>query len=158
MWPTAAAERLRIDSPIIQAPMGGGPSTVALAAAVSNAGGLGSLAGGYLPPERLADEIAQLRAATARPFAVNLFVPSTIGDVAAEVAAAKRVLDPLRAELGLAPLGDFDRWAEDFAAQLDVVVAQEVPVFSYAFGMVAEADIARLHVAGTLVMGTATNV
>lgn len=61
--------------PIVGAPMAGGPSTPALAAAVSNAGGLGFVAGGYLSADRLADDIAAARAATTGPIGANLFVP-----------------------------------------------------------------------------------
>ena len=58
---------------IMQAPLGGGPNTPALAAAVCNAGGLGSLAGGYLTPDQIRGEIRTLRSLTSAPFAVNLF-------------------------------------------------------------------------------------
>ena len=60
--------------PIIQAPMAGGPSTPALAAAVSEAGGLGFLGAGYLTVQRLPEDIAATRALTGKPFGVNLFV------------------------------------------------------------------------------------
>jgi NAD(P)H-dependent flavin oxidoreductase YrpB (nitropropane dioxygenase family) len=53
-----------LDVPIVGAPMAGGPGTPALAAAVSNAGGLGFLAGGYISPARLANDILAARAAT----------------------------------------------------------------------------------------------
>ncbi len=55
--------------------MGGGPSTPALAVAVSEAGGLGFLAAGYRTPEAVRREVEELRALTARPFGVNLFAP-----------------------------------------------------------------------------------
>ena len=61
--------------PIIGAPMAGGPSTPALAAAVSDAGGLGFLAAGYRTGEAMSAEIAAVRALTSAPFGVNLFVP-----------------------------------------------------------------------------------
>ena len=64
----------RLDLPIVQAPMAGGPSTPALAAAVSEAGGLGFLGAGYLTVQRLREDIAATRALTGRPFGVNLFV------------------------------------------------------------------------------------
>ena len=56
--------------------MAGGPSTPALAIAVCEAGGLGFLAAGYKRADALRDEIHAVRAATAAPFGVNLFVPS----------------------------------------------------------------------------------
>ncbi|MBN9618157.1 MAG: nitronate monooxygenase, partial [Actinobacteria bacterium] len=61
--------------PIIQAPMAGGPSTPALAAAVNAAGGFGYVAAGYLTPAALDEALRQTRAGTDRPFGVNLFVP-----------------------------------------------------------------------------------
>src|SRR5438309_1305673 len=65
--------RLGMENPIIGAPMGGGPTTPELVAAVSNAGGLGSLAAAYLTPEQIAAGIQSVRRLTGRPFAVNLF-------------------------------------------------------------------------------------
>src|SRR5260370_5107379 len=66
-------ERLGIRHPLILAPMAGGPSTPALAAAVSEAGGLGSYGAAYLPLEKVREAIRGIRAATSRPFAINLF-------------------------------------------------------------------------------------
>jgi NAD(P)H-dependent flavin oxidoreductase YrpB (nitropropane dioxygenase family) len=68
---TAGCERLGIEVPIIQAPMGGavGP---ALAAAVSNAGGLGTLALWAADIQTLRQQVRETRALTAKPFAVNL--------------------------------------------------------------------------------------
>jgi Nitronate monooxygenase len=68
--------------PIVLAPLAGGPSTPDLAAAVSNAGGLGFLASGYLSAAELADRRRRLDELTGRPFGVNLFVPGLAGDVA----------------------------------------------------------------------------
>jgi NAD(P)H-dependent flavin oxidoreductase YrpB (nitropropane dioxygenase family) len=67
--------RLGLDRPVIQAGMGGGLATSALATAVSDAGGLGTI--GLLPPEALRAEIAAVRAQTSKPLAVNLIVPLT---------------------------------------------------------------------------------
>ena len=72
---TSFAERLGLRYPIVQAPMAGGPSTPQLAAAVSAAGGLGSVAGAMLQPEELRAAIREVRSLTDRPFAVNLFTP-----------------------------------------------------------------------------------
>ncbi len=71
-------ERYSLDQlalPIVQAPLAGGPSTPALAAAVSEAGGLGFLAAGYKTAEALAADVEAVRAATTAPFGVNVFVP-----------------------------------------------------------------------------------
>src|SRR5258708_16995695 len=61
--------------PIIVAPMAGGPSTPALAAAGTNAGGLGFVAAGFLTAEAFAERITAARGLTARPIGAKLFVP-----------------------------------------------------------------------------------
>ncbi|MGH6985577.1 MAG: NAD(P)H-dependent flavin oxidoreductase [Caulobacteraceae bacterium] len=68
---TAATQTLGIDHPVIQAPMGGATSP-ALAAAVSEAGGLGMLALSWTPIEKAQEEIRATRALTSRPFGINL--------------------------------------------------------------------------------------
>jgi NAD(P)H-dependent flavin oxidoreductase YrpB (nitropropane dioxygenase family) len=60
-----------IDLPVVQAPIGG-VSTPALAAAVSNAGGLGTLSITWRDPDELRALVRETRALTERPFAVNL--------------------------------------------------------------------------------------
>ena len=65
-----------LDVPVVGAPMAGGPTTPALVAAVSEAGGLGFLAAGYRTAEATEAEISAVRASTTRPFGVNLFYPS----------------------------------------------------------------------------------
>src|SRR3954466_16123911 len=66
----------RLELPIVQAPLAGGASTPALAAAVCEAGGLGFLAAGYKSVDAVAADIAELRALTERPFGVNVFAPA----------------------------------------------------------------------------------
>jgi len=158
-WETDAVERLGIRLPIVGAPMGGGPSTPVLVAAVSEAGGLGSLAGGYLSPDRLRADIAAVRAATSKPFAVNLFVPSPVEPSGDDVEAALAALEPYRMELGLpARPTATGPWAEDFDAQLAVVAEERVPVTSFTFGLLPAAAVPALHDAGSLLVGTATTV
>src|SRR5256714_3007076 len=158
-WQTEAIERLGIRLPVVGAPMGGGPSTPALVAAVSEAGGLGSLAGGYLSPERLRADIAAVRQLTNKPFAVNLFVPAATDPTPDEIEAALAALEPFRMELGLpARPTATGPWAEDFDAQLAAVVEERVPVTSFTFGLLPAAAVAALHDAGSLLVGTATTV
>jgi nitronate monooxygenase len=68
-------ERLGISLPVFQAGMGGGLAGARLAAAVSEAGGLGTI--GTLPPETLRRELTRAREATDRPIAINLLLPFT---------------------------------------------------------------------------------
>ena len=69
----AFLDRLRVEAPVVQAGMGGGLAGHELAAAVSSAGGLGTI--GILPPDALRSEIARARRATGNPLAVNLLLP-----------------------------------------------------------------------------------
>jgi nitronate monooxygenase len=140
---TPLARLLGVRLPIVLAPMAGGPSTPRLAAAVSEAGGLGSVAGALSPPDALREEIRATRALTDRPFAVNLFapLPPPSGDRLAEWAAllgAARVSVP-----GQAPR---------FEDQLAVVAEERVPAFSFTFGIPPLAGL------DALTMGTATTV
>src|SRR4051794_37621538 len=81
--------------PIVQAPMAGGPSTPRLAAAVSEAGGMGFVAAGYRTPQALEHDVAETRALTARPFGVNLFAP---GGRPADPELVRRYAEALRPE------------------------------------------------------------
>lgn len=152
---TPLAGLLGVRYPIVQAPMANVQST-ALAAVVSNAGGLGSIAGATLSPDALRDAIHQVRAATSEPFAVNLFVPLPPPEVATErIAALQALLAPHRERAGLgdAPEPRSAPWT--FDDQLAVVLEERPPVFSSTFGMV---DPAPLRDAGIVVVGTATTV
>jgi len=140
----------RLEHPIVQAPMGGGPSTPALAAAVSEAGGLGFLAAGYLSPDAVREDLTALHALTGRPFGVNLFAPP--GEPA-DPGAVQRYAATLcdEGELG-EPRWDDDRYAEKLA-----LLAQErVPVVSVTFGCPAPEAVADLHAAGAAVWVTVT--
>ena len=68
MWKkTRLTDQLNLVLPIIQAPMAGGATTPELIAAVSNAGGLGSLAAGYLSPNEIRQVIKRIRELTDAP-------------------------------------------------------------------------------------------
>src|SRR5579872_986963 len=92
--------------PVVLAPLAGGPSTPELAAAVSEAGGLGFLAAGYLSADDFAARCRRVRELTARPFGVNLFVPgpepaaSQAGRVAEYTRAIAADVRSTGAELG----------------------------------------------------------
>ena len=151
--------RLGLRLPIVQAPMAGGPDTPSLAAAVSEAGALGSLGCAYLSPEKIEAAAAAVRARTERPFALNLFVRA---DEPADAAAAARVaplLDDVRRELGLPPpAAAAPKPAPSFPAQLAAVVRARPSLFSFTFGMPARADLDAMRAAGIFTVGTATTL
>ncbi|MBL8260461.1 MAG: nitronate monooxygenase [Candidatus Competibacteraceae bacterium] len=158
-WPTTVlTERLGLRYPIIQAPMTGGPGTPQLTAAVSNAGGLGSLAGSHLQPDRLRDAIAEVRALTDRPFAVNLAAGSPARLDQHRLGRACELLAPYRAELGLSPALAAPPDPPDFLDQLAVVMEEGVPALSVVFGVPDSACLNRVRDAGIAVLGTATHL
>jgi nitronate monooxygenase len=153
--------RLGIAHPIIQAPMGGGASTPELVAAVSNAGGLGSLAAAYLTPGQIHDEIAAVRRLTDRPFNVNLFAGGYEDAHHARAADASTMLAMLgrhHTALGLPPPEPPASLADPFPAQFEAVLAARVPVFSFTFGIPPQKILSRLRKQGALILGTATTV
>ena len=79
--------------PIVLAPLAGGPSTPELTAAVSNAGGFGFLAAGYLTVSALAERLERTRTLTDAPIGVNLFIPGTPAPPQAVDAYAARLAD-----------------------------------------------------------------
>jgi len=150
--------RLGIELPIIQAPMGGGPSTPGLAAAVSNAGGLGSLGAAYLTPEQILDAVRHVRALTDQPFAVNLFAGAYQTENAIDPAPMLALLCEAHAALGL-PLPVLPVLPPDpFAAQLAAVLEARPPIFSFTFGIPKPQEIARLRGHDIAIVGTATTV
>ncbi|XP_055351290.1 probable nitronate monooxygenase [Paramacrobiotus metropolitanus] len=154
------ARKLFIKFPILQAPMAGGSTSPALAAAVSNAGGLGSIAGGYLSPDKLRAEIKETRTLTKSSFAVNLFTPlSNPVPTASQFARANALLDPYRKELGLglnppAP----EKYCEDLTAQLQVVLEERPSVFTFTFGMPPESFLHECKNENIVTIGTATHI
>jgi len=119
--------------PVVGAPMAGGPSTPALAAAVSAIGGLGFLAAGYQTPDEVAAEVDAVRAATTGPFGVNLFVVEPYEPEAASLDAYRRSLQPEASRLG-ADLGEA-RWDDDYwQTKVDLVLDVRPDVVSFTFG------------------------
>ena len=130
-----------LSHPIVAAPMAGGPSTPRLAAAVSQAGGLGFLATGYLPPERFAADLAELRELTTEPFGVNVFIPggAPVDRTAVDAYAQHLAADAERRSATLGePVGGDDAYAEKIA----LLQENPVAVVSFAFGL-PDADIVR---------------
>ncbi|MET7476130.1 nitronate monooxygenase [Streptomyces sp. NPDC005648] len=144
--------------PIVQAPMAGGVSVPHLAQAVSEAGGLGFLAGGYKTADGMYQEIKQLRGLTTKPFGVNLFMPqpehvdpSAVQVYAHQLAGEASWYDT--------ELGDPDSGRDDgYDAKLAVLLDNPVPVVSFHFGVPGREVIDSLRRAGTLTLVTATTV
>ena len=144
--------------PVILAPMGGDPSTPELAAAVSNAGGLGSLAAAYSNPERIAKDIARVRELTPRPFAVNLFSPQAQLPLSGDTGIVAEFLRPYHKQLGLKPPELPQKPIENFDDQLEAVRKAAAPIVSFTFGLLPQKATERLKAQGAYLIGTATTV
>jgi nitronate monooxygenase len=143
--------------PVIAAPMAGGPSTPELAAAATNAGGLGFLASGYLAADAFAERITAARNLTSGPLGVNLFVPQASAGTPAEIerytAALSEEAEHYGVSLG-APRYSDDEWS----AKLDVVLDLRPEVVSFTFGLPSIAAARRLDQAGIITVATVTTI
>ncbi len=152
------ASMMGIEHAIILAPMAGGTSTPALVAAVSNAGGLGSLGAGYMTPEDIAKAIAEIHERTDKPFAVNLFAGGYDGTGSSDAAAMLKLIAPWHERLGLPPPSAPAGSLPPFEQQAEVVLRSNVQVFSFTFGIPAAEIMRRMKDRGIKLIGTATTV
>ncbi len=177
---TPLCDLLGIEYPVISAgmgPVGGGaaPAAVAeLAAAVSNAGGLGVIGGAGFTPEKLREEINKVRRLTDKPFGVDLLLPSNFmgGAAAGELPRDPRELIPpetkaalqkMAADLGVewleappAPVVNRRPGAGMSDDQMEVVIEEKIPVFAAGLGNPAQ-FVERLHANGTKILSLVGN-
>ena len=152
--------RFGMSVPIIQAPMAG-TSTPALAAAVCEAGGLGSIAVGAVGAREAERSIRAVRVATERPFNVNVFCHRPAGrDAAGELAWAVRLAGQFR-RFGAEPPGSLVEVYTSFNvddAMLAVLVRHRPAVVSFHFGLPPAGHVAALRSAGAVLVATATSL
>jgi nitronate monooxygenase len=152
-------ERLGIEYPIIQGPLGG-LSSQRLTAAVSDFGGLGSFGAHSRTPEEIREVIAEIRSLTSRPFAVNLWV--SVEDEAARTSdesAFNRSLAPLASHLAAlgVPRPAYRPYTPvHFEDQARVLLESKVPVFSFIFGIPPREILEECRAKGIVAIGTAT--
>ncbi len=160
MWPeTEVTTKLGIRYPIIQAGMAGGVTTPELVAAVSNAGGLGTLGAGYMSPEEMRKGIQEIRALTTKPFAVNLFIPQPVVENPKIIEEMNHHLDFYRQQLHLTKLSpEIPLFLDAFPRQIEVILSEEVPVFSFTFGALPQEILNKMKNAEITLIGTATTV
>ena len=159
MWPDRRiCDRLGVEHPIIQAPMAGS-ATSALAAAVSNAGGLGSLGCGNSTAAEVRELTAAVRAGTNRPFNLNFFAHAAPHTPPEVLARMRERLAPFAEKLGVelpATLPELPAGFDD--RMLDLVLELRPPVVSFHFGMPEAAAIEALKAEGIVLLATATTV
>ncbi|TDC65946.1 2-nitropropane dioxygenase [Micromonospora sp. KC207] len=150
---------LGTELPIIQGPFGGGLSSVALAAAVSGAGGLGSFGAHHLDPDAITALVAELKAALPgnRPFNVNLWVPHPQESTLRPTPADFERLGPLYDRLGV-PAPTSYTPPPTFDDQMNALLAAHPPVISLVMGTPSAAVVAEARRRGIVMIGTATTV
>jgi nitronate monooxygenase len=150
---------LGIEVPIVQAPMAGVQGS-ALAIAVSDAGGLGSLPCALLSPEQMHQELEAIRAATSKAYNVNFFCHRTPTATDAQLVVWRQALAPFYAELGIdmdsIPSGPgrnpFD------SAQADILEEFKPPIVSFHFGLPSDDLLERVRSWRPKIMSSATTV
>jgi len=152
-------ELLGTELPLIQAPMAGVQAS-ALAVAVSNAGGLGSLPCAMLSPDALRAELAALSAGTRGPFNVNFFCHTPPPANAQREAAWRAALAPYYREYGIDPDAiPSGPGRAPFTAEVAALLSGHKPaVVSFHFGLPAADLLARVKTWGAKVLSSATTV
>jgi nitronate monooxygenase len=163
MWyKTKVTELLGIDYPIMQGPFGGGLSSPALVAAVSNAGGLGGYGAYTLNPQDIYAIDKQIKAATNKPYNINLWVSDTdapAGTISDEhFDAAKQLFKPYFDEAGI-PLPEKPApFTSRFENQVDVILHTRPKVFSFVFGIPSADILEQCRKLGIKTVGAATTL
>ncbi|MFI5910741.1 nitronate monooxygenase [Dactylosporangium sp. NPDC051541] len=150
---------LQVSSPVLAAPMAGGPSTPELVVAAAGAGSLGFLAAGYRTAVALAAQLDQVSGALGgNAFGVNVFAPNP---VPVDPSAFRRYAEELRPEadvfgldLAGAALVEND---DDWAAKVGLLLARPAPVVSFTFALPPAETVTALRRAGTVVLQTVTS-
>lgn len=163
MWyQTKATEILGIQYPILQGPFGGNLSSVELVSTVSNAGGLGGYGAYTLSPQEISEVDRQIKAATDRPYNINLWVSDTDavdGTVSDEhFIRSQNLFKPYFDELGI-PLPEKPApFNTRFENQVEVILHQRPPVFSFMFGNPSADVLEQCRRLGIVTVGAATTL
>ncbi len=163
MWyKTKASKILGIEYPILQGPFGGNLSSVQLVSTVSNAGGLGGYGAYTLSPQEIVEVDEQIKAATNKPYNINLWVSDTDavdGTVSdGQFAQATALFKPYFDELGI----DLPRkpapFKSRFENQVEVILHRRPPVFSFMFGAPSADILEQCRRLGVVTAGAATTL
>jgi nitronate monooxygenase len=161
MWyRTKATELLGIDYPIMQGPFGGNLSSVQLVSTVSNAGGLGGYGAYTLTPQEIVEVDQQIKETTGKPYNINLWVSDTDtvdGSVSDEqFKQAQALFKPYFDELGIGLPEKPVPFKSRFENQVEVILHQRPPVFSFVFGIPSVDILEQCHRSGIVTIGAAT--
>jgi nitronate monooxygenase len=163
MWyQTKAAQILGIKYPILQGPFGGNLSSVELVSTVSNAGGLGGYGAYTLSPQEIIEVDKQIKAATNKPYNINLWVSDndavngTVSDE--QFKQAEELFRPYFDELGITLPEKPGVFTSRFENQVEVILHQRPPVFSFMFGIPSADILEQCRRLGIVTVGAATTL
>jgi nitronate monooxygenase len=158
MWPrTHLTDLLGIKHPIIQAPMAGS-TTVELVAAVSNAGGIGSMGYAETPIETIREDAEKIRKLTDKPFNLNFFAHDTPANKPDAIETTRKRLRPFYAQAGLSEIPrDVNKPLLTFTEEkLELLLDIKPPLVSFHFGLPEPRAIELLKAAGCRILCSAT--
>ena len=163
MWnQTKASEILGIEYPILQGPFGGNLSSIELVSTVSNAGGLGGYGAYTLSPQEIIQVDQQIKAATNKPYNINLWVSDTdaVNDEVSDeqFKIAQQLFKPYFDEAGIALPEKPAPFKSQFENQVEVILHQKPPVFSFMFGIPSADILERCRRLGIVTVGAATTL
>jgi nitronate monooxygenase len=163
MWyNTKATKMLGIDYPIMQGPFGGGLSSVELLATVSNAGGLGGYGAYTLSPEEIIETNKKIKAATNKPYNINLWVSDTDAPNGAvtdeQYAEAEKIFKPYFDEAGIALPEKPAPFKSRFENQVQTILDIRPAVFSFVFGVPSADILEQCRKSGIKTVGAATTL
>lgn len=156
-WQNHLTRTLKINYPIVQAPMLG-VTTPEMVAEISNQGGLGSLPVGGLSPDKSIDLIRKTKALTNSPFAVNLFANFIPKPDKQEFETMQNLLENICFQNGLsfkAQLLEEIKF-HSYTEQIDVLLKENIPIVSFTFGVLNNEAVKAFKERGVILSGTAT--
>jgi nitronate monooxygenase len=160
MWyKTKAAQLLGIEYPILQGPFGGNLSSVELVTTVSNAGGLGGYGAYTLSPQEIVEVGTQIKAATDKPYNLNLMVSDNDGPVTdAQFEETSRLFKPYFDELNIPLPPKPEPFKSRFENQIDAILHLKPKVFSFMFGVPSADILEQCRKLGIILVGAATTI
>jgi nitronate monooxygenase len=146
--------RLGVQHPIFLAPMGGGPGTPELAAAVSRSGGLGAFGAAYMTPQQIRESAAR----AGSPLHINLFAGGWDAKATGDPDRMLAILARVHERLGIEPPVLPNVGPDPFPEQLEAVLQVRPAMFSFTFGIPSDKMLRDLRAAKIVIAGTATTV
>jgi nitronate monooxygenase len=155
---TPLTDALGIKTPVLLAPMAGGPTTPELVAAVSDAGGFGQFGAAYLNGEAIRNMAGELQGRTNKGFGINLFIPENPVVTDDETAAANAAIAEYFAQFGVAPPEQVANVMPDFDEQIAAVIESGIKLCSFHLGLGPQLAIDALKAAGVITVASVTSV